>query len=128
MGRIFRILCVLATAALPARAQQLDLKPPRLSAHPTCTPLQRARCAGMDEQALAREAACAACSQAREVVTPTPSEDRVTTESAGQSPSRPPDRAPAKSEQPLLCALGEMPLGPRAPGCVRPPLDALPPR
>jgi hypothetical protein len=125
---MFTILCVLATASLPAWAQDFDLKPPRLAAHPTCTPLQRARCAGIEEQALAREAACAACSQAREVVTPTPPDERATNERAAEPPSPPPDRAPSKSEQPLVCALGEMPFGPRAPGCVRPPLDALPPR
>jgi hypothetical protein len=91
--------CVLVGAAPLAMAQQLDLRPPALSAT-ACPPQQRAACGKLGERAQPTNLQCNLCSPPGSVQLPTRDE----------------------------CALRQMPLGPTLPGCMLVlPLDQLPP-
>ena len=98
MRRLLRwVSLAAATWALPAAAQELELRAPSLSARP-CPPQQRATCGGGEPRVLPSTLQCDAC-----------------------------DRRANVTAAKLQCALGEMPLGPHVRGCPQLPLETLPP-
>jgi hypothetical protein len=112
MGVVFAM--GVGTTASAANAQELALKQPKLSARATCSPSLQDRCSGVSQRGLNQDAACDSCASA-----PVMPADIA---------SSPPHRmsAPSAPERPLECAVGLMPLGVTAPGCLRPPIDNVP--
>jgi hypothetical protein len=104
--RIGLLVCAATLWALPATAQELELRPPTMTAR-DCSSHQLALCGGPQRRPLERDLECDTCSEP-----PLPrASDKVST-------------TPAKPR--LECALREMPFGPMLPGCTPPPVDSVP--
>lgn len=104
MRRIAMFACATGLWALPAAAQELELRPPALARE--CSPDLLAACNGPQRRPLERELSCDVCGA------PTAAQ-----------PSAP--RAAASGRR-LECASQAMPLAAPVAGCTPPPLDSVP--
>lgn len=107
-------------AATPAPAAEMALRLPQLTAQRAqgiCSPALRAQCGGINERALDRDLACERCA-------PSTMPADIMPSSRHSTPVGP--TTPAGKRQADPCAPSRAPAGPMAPGCLRPPLDAIP--
>lgn len=113
MKRIFGVVFALGLVGGAAGAQELELKPPELTARSTCPPSLQARCAGIAPRGLMdHDVGCEQCA------------GDVMPADIASSPRQ--VSTPAKTDRPLQCAMSLMPLGVTAPGCLRLPVDNIP--